>query len=106
LVRGVRVGPSQAWIVRRLAACGLHTINNVVDVSNLVLLQTGHPIHTFDFARVAEARIRVRRATQGETLVTLDGVERRLDETMLVIADASRAVALAGVIGGRDSQIV
>ena len=106
LVRGVRVGPSPAWVAQRLAACGLHSINNVVDVSNLVLLETGHPIHTFDFAKVGAGMLRIRRAQDGEPLVTLDGVERRLASEMLVIADANRAVALAGVIGGRDSQIV
>lgn len=105
LVRGVTIAASPEWVVRRLAACGLHSINNVVDVSNLVLLQTGHPIHTFDFAHVRDGALRVRRAIEGETLVTLDGLERRLTGEMLVIADAQRAIALAGVMGGRDSQI-
>ncbi len=106
LVRGVTVGASPAWVTQRLAACGLHSINNVVDVSNLVLLHTGHPIHTFDFAKVREGILRVRRARSGESLESLDGAQRSLDPDMLVIADATHVTALAGVIGGRESQIV
>ncbi len=105
LVRGVRVGSSPPRVARRLEACGLRSVNNVVDASNLVLLETGHPIHTFDFARVGGGAIRVRRARPGETLVTLDGVPRDLSPGMLVIADESRPVALAGVIGGASSEI-
>ncbi len=106
LVRGVQVGPSPAWVVARLEASGLRSLNNVVDVSNLVLLETGHPIHTFDFQGILEGTIRVRRARSGERLITLDGVDRALDPSTLVIADAGRAVAIAGVMGGADSQIL
>ena len=105
LVRGVTVGPSPAWVVRRLAACGLRSINNVVDASNLVMLELGQPVHFFDLATLSGATIRVRRAAPGESLTTLDGIERSLDPTMLVIADASRPVALAGVIGGAGTEI-
>ena len=105
VIRGVRVGPSPAWVVARLEASGVRSINNVVDASNLVLLETGHPIHTFDLARLSGGEIRVRRALAGERLVTLDGVERALEPGMLVIADAARPVALAGVMGGADSEI-
>lgn len=105
VVRGVRVGPSPARVVARLEACGLRSINNVVDASNLVLLETGNPIHFFDLARVRDAAIVVRRARAGERLTTLDDVERILDADTLVIADPSAPVALAGVMGGADSEI-
>ncbi len=105
VIRGVTVGTSPAWVVSRLEACGLRSINNVVDASNLVLLETGHPIHAFDLARLGGAEIRVRRAREGERLTTLDGVSRVLEPGMLAIADASRPVALAGVMGGADSEI-
>jgi phenylalanyl-tRNA synthetase beta chain len=105
LVRGVRVGPSPAWVVARLEACGLRSINNIVDASNLVLLELGQPVHFFDLARLEGPEIRVRRAREGETIVSLDGVERRLAPEMLVIADARRPVAVAGVMGGADSEI-
>jgi phenylalanyl-tRNA synthetase beta chain len=105
IVRGVEVGPSPDWLRRRIEAVGLHPINNVVDASNYVLFATGQPIHTFDFGRLGGGRIVVRRAKRGETLVDLDG--RTLEPTpdMLVIADESRPVALAGVIGGQASGI-
>ncbi len=105
LVRGVAVGPSPAWVVRRLESCGLRSINNVVDISNLVMLETGHPNHTFDLALVRGAIIVVRRAQRGETLVTLDGVTRKLDPDMLVIADGEGPTAIAGVMGGALSEI-
>lgn len=105
LVRGVRVGPSPAWVVARLEACGVRSINNVVDASNLVLLELGQPVHFFDLARLSGSEVRIRRAVEGEVLVTLDGGERRLASDMLVIADARRPVALAGVMGGADSEI-
>ena len=105
LVRGVTVGPSPAKVIRRLEACGVRSINNVVDASNLVMLELGQPVHFFDLETLSGPTIRVRRATSGESLTTLDGIERSLDPTMLVIADASRAVGLAGVLGGADTQI-
>ena len=105
LVREVRLGPSPDWVVKRLEACGLRSINNVVDASNLVMLELGNPIHFFDLERLGGAMIRVRRAVSGETLTTLDGVEHKLDTDMLVIADEQRPIALAGVMGGADTEI-
>ncbi len=105
VIRGVRVGESPAWLQKRLAAIGLRSINNVVDVTNFVLWETGQPLHAFDLAKLAGARIVVRRAQAGEKLTTLDGQERALDPEMLVIADAERAVALGGVMGGLDSEV-
>lgn len=105
LVRGVRVGPSPEWVRRRLEGCGLRSIDNVVDASNLVLLELGQPVHFFDFARLREGTIVVRRAAPGEPFRTLDGVERRLDADTLVIADPSGPVALAGIMGGAGSEI-
>jgi len=105
VVRGVPVAPSPEWLRRRLEAVGLRPINNVVDVSNYVLFATGQPIHTFDFGRIGGGRIVVRKAKRGETLVDLDGRTHQLTTEMLVIADESRPVALAGVIGGQASGI-
>ena len=105
VVRGVRVGPSPQWLVDRLAAVGARSINNVVDVTNYMLHGFGQPMHAFDLARLAQATIVVRPAAAGETLVTLDGAERTLQAGMTVIADAERAQAVAGVMGGRDSEV-
>ena len=105
IVRGVRVGPSPAWLVRRLETVGVRSINNVVDVTNYVLHGYGQPAHAFDLDRLAGGRVEVRRARGGERLVTLDGVERALDESMIVIADAERVQAVAGVMGGRESEV-
>ncbi|HKY33577.1 MAG TPA: phenylalanine--tRNA ligase subunit beta [Candidatus Polarisedimenticolia bacterium] len=105
VVLGVRVAPSPAWMADRLAAIGLRPLNNVVDATNYVLWEYGHPLHAFDLATLAGAEIRVRRAARGERLVTLDGVERALDEDTLVIADARRAVALAGIMGGHGTMV-
>ena len=105
VVRGVSVAPSPEWLRRRLEAMGLRPINNVVDVSNYVLFATGQPIHTFDFGRIGGGRIVVRKAKRGETLVDLDGRKLELGPEMLVIADETRPVALAGVIGGQASGI-
>jgi phenylalanyl-tRNA synthetase beta chain len=105
VVRGVPVAPSPAWLRRRLEAMGLRPINNVVDVSNYVLFATGQPIHTFDFGRIGGGRVVVRKAKRGETLVDLDGRTLELSSEMLVIADETRPVALAGVIGGQASGI-
>ena len=105
VVRGVRVGPSPAWMASRLEACGIRPINVIVDVTNYVLLELGHPLHAFDIDRLADRRIVVRRARTGETMTTLDGVDRVLEGDELLIADAERGVALAGVMGGADSEI-
>jgi phenylalanyl-tRNA synthetase beta chain len=105
LVRGITVGPSPEWVVERLEVCGLRSVNNIVDASNLVMLELGNPVHFFDLDLLVGDEIRVRRAHSGEMLRTLDGETRKLDPEMLVIADTERAIALAGVIGGTDSEI-
>lgn len=104
-VLGIRVGPSPAWLARRLEAMGQRPINNVVDLTNLVLFEFGQPLHAFDLDRLAGPAIAVRRARAGETLVTLDGRERELDPELLVIADAERPVALAGIMGGAATEV-
>jgi phenylalanyl-tRNA synthetase beta chain len=101
----VAVGPSPEWLAHRLIAAGVRPINNVVDVTNYVMLETGHPMHAFDAAKLSGPEIRVRRARASETLRTLDGQDRTLDETTLVIADRERAVAVAGVMGGAASEV-
>jgi len=105
LIKGLQVGPSPEWLQKRLITCGLHTINNVVDVTNYVLLETGQPLHAFDLARLEGRKIVVRRARKRERMVTIDGAEHELDSETCVIADASRAVAVAGVMGGTESEI-
>ncbi|HXD30486.1 MAG TPA: phenylalanine--tRNA ligase subunit beta [Pyrinomonadaceae bacterium] len=105
LVRGVKIGPSPEWLVNRLEVIGQRPINNVADITNYVLHETGQPLHAFDLAKLEERRIVVRTARAGEKLKTLDGVERKLTPDMLVIADAARPVALAGIMGGEDSEI-
>ena len=105
LLRGVKIAPSPQWLTRRLEEIGQRPINNVADITNYVLHEMGQPLHAFDFAKLAGGRIVVRRAAKDEQLKTLDGVERKLDQTMLVIADAERPVALAGIMGGEDSEI-
>lgn len=105
LVRGVKIGPSPDWLAKRLEAIGQRPINNVADVTNYVLHELGQPLHAFDFEKLRGRRIVVRRAAPGEKLKTLDGVERTLTNDMLVIADAEKAVALAGIMGGEESEI-
>jgi len=105
VVRGVKIGPSPEWLTKRLEVIGQRPINNVADITNYVLHELGQPLHAFDLAKLAENRIVVRRAAKGESIKTLDGTDRKLDEQMLVIADAKRAVAVAGVMGGEDSEI-
>ena len=105
MVVDVTIGPSPDWVRYRLESLGVRAISNVVDVTNLILLEYGHPMHAFDFDLVRGGRIGVRRARAGETLTTLDGVERKLDEDDLVITDGERPVALGGVMGGASSEI-
>jgi phenylalanyl-tRNA synthetase beta chain len=105
VIEGVTVGPSPDWLARRLTAAGMRPINNVVDVTNYVMHELGQPLHAFDRAQLHEGRIVVRRAHPGETIETLDHVQRQLTPDMLVIADADRAVAMAGIIGGVDSEV-
>jgi phenylalanyl-tRNA synthetase beta chain len=105
ILRGVKVGPSPDWLRQRLEAIGQNSINNMVDVTNYVMFELGQPLHAFDLDRLAERRIVVRRARPGEKIRTLDGTERTLTNEMCVIADAARTVAIAGVMGGADSEI-
>ncbi len=105
VVTGVKIGPSPAWMQQRLIKVGLRPLNNVVDITNYVLMELGHPLHAFDYDKLGENRIVVRCARAGESITTLDGVERELSERMLVIADALNPVAIAGVMGGTDSEV-
>jgi phenylalanyl-tRNA synthetase beta chain len=101
----VTVGPSPAWLAGRLTACGVRSINNIVDITNYVLLETGHPIHAYDLARLAQTELRARRATAGEPVTTLDGVTRTASADMLVIADAARTQGFGGIMGGGESEV-
>ncbi len=105
IVRGVRVGPSPEWLASRLRTVGVRPINNVVDATNYVLFETGQPLHAFDLQRLEGQQVRVRGARAGETLRTLDGVARSLQPGDLMIADATRPIALAGVMGGEESEV-
>ena len=105
LVRNLRLGESPAWMQARLIAAGMRPVSNIVDVTNYVMLETGQPLHAFDYERLSEGRIVVRRAKAGEILQTLDGEDRKLDPDMLVICDADIPVAVAGVMGGALSEI-
>jgi len=105
IIRGVTVGPSPFWLSRRLEALGLRSINNVVDASNYVLLELGHPMHTFDINNISGHKILVRQAFDGEKIVTLDGEERELDRETVAIADEEKAVAIAGIMGGLDTEV-
>jgi phenylalanyl-tRNA synthetase beta chain len=103
--RNVQVGQSPVWLKARLTAAGMRPISNVVDVTNYVMLALGNPLHAFDLKTLAGGKIAVRRASSGETIRTLDGVDRKLEESDLVIADAERAVAIAGIMGGEETEI-
>jgi phenylalanyl-tRNA synthetase beta chain len=105
LFRDVKIGPSPLWLKARLLAAGMRPISNVVDITNYVMLALGNPLHAFDYETLREGRIVVRRARSGETLRTLDGLDRELEPYDLLIADAERAVALAGIMGGAETEI-
>jgi phenylalanyl-tRNA synthetase beta chain len=104
-VADVTIGPSPGWLASRLQAAGVRPINNVVDVTNYVLVELGQPMHAFDLGNLGGREIRIRRAEKGERIKTLDGVDRALEPDMLVIADAGRAQAIAGVMGGGSSEV-
>ena len=105
VIRGVKVQPSTDWLRQRLEAIGEKSINNVVDVTNYVMFELGHPLHAFDFDKLAEHQLVVRRAQPGEKIKTLDGGEHKLTKDMCVIADAQRAVSIGGIMGGANSEI-
>ena len=105
LVTGVKIAPSPPWLQQRVLAGGMRPINNVVDITNFVMLEYGEPLHAFDYRQIKGQKIIVRRAEKGEVMVTLDGNRRTLSNDMLVIADTERAVAVAGVMGGADSEM-
>ncbi len=106
VVEDVKIEPSPKWLRSRLRACGIRPINNIVDITNYVCLEYGQPMHAFDYNYLAGAKIRVRHANEGEVITTLDGQDRTLTEKMLVIADTEKAVAVAGVMGGENSEII
>ncbi|MCG9127587.1 phenylalanine--tRNA ligase subunit beta [Candidatus Poribacteria bacterium] len=105
IIQGVKIGESPDWLKNRLESIGIGVINNIVDATNFVMMEYGQPLHAFDYNKLDENRIVVRRASEGEKLTTLDEEERELTSDMLVIADANKPVALAGVMGGYDSEI-
>jgi len=105
VITGVKIGPSPQWLVQRLESVGLRPINNVVDITNFVLLECGQPMHAFDIAKLHERRIVVRRAKDGEQITAIDGSKHTLNSRMLMIADAHKPVAVAGVMGGLDSEV-
>ncbi len=105
LISGIKVAPSPFWLQDRLNSVGFRAINNVVDVTNFVLMEMGQPLHAFDFDRLAQGRIVVKTAREGQTFTTLDGMERKLSSEALMICDGKEPVALAGIMGGLDSEI-
>lgn len=105
VVKNVKIAPSPDWMVKRLNACGVRSINNIVDITNYVMLEMGQPMHAFDINSIEGKHITVRRAEKDEKIVTLDDQERNLNENMLVIADSKKPVAIAGVMGGQNSEI-
>lgn len=106
LVTDVKIGPSPQWMQQRLLASGMRPISNIVDITNYVMLEYGQPLHAFDYKEVKGKKVIVRRARDDESLFTLDGIERDLDHNMLIIADEKDPIALAGVMGGADSEVI
>ena len=105
VIENVEVGRSAQWMKKRLEALEIKSINNVVDITNFCLLELGQPLHAFDYDKIIGGKIFIRRAKKGETIVTLDNVERILDSSILVIADAERPVAIAGIMGGKETEV-
>ncbi len=105
LITGIKIAPSPSWLQQRLSSCGMHSINNIVDVTNYVMLEYGQPLHAFDYEKLSGRQVIVRRATNGETIITLDKVERALNSDILVIADKERAIAIAGIMGGLATEV-
>jgi len=105
IIEGVKIGPSPDWMRKRLEAVGLRSVSNVVDATNYAMMETGQPPHAFDYARIADGKIIVRRAIAGERIVSIDGTQCDLDPNMLIIADNRRPVAIAGVMGGLETEV-
>jgi len=105
LITGVKVDESPAWLKEKILAMGLRPVNNVVDITNYVLFEFGQPLHAFDFDKIKDRHIIVRRAKKGEKMISIDGLTRELEEEMLVIADTSKPIAVAGVMGGLDTEV-
>ncbi len=105
VVKNIKIGESPEWMKKRLRACGIRPISNIVDITNFVMLEYGQPMHAFDLSTIAGGRIVVKRAKDGDTFTTLDGEERKLDHDVLTICDGEKAVALAGIMGGENSMI-
>lgn len=105
MIDGVEVGPSAKWLIEKLERAGIRPVNNVVDITNFCLMELGQPLHAFDYDKLEGGEIIVRGARKGEEIVMIDGIKRKLDEGTLVIADARKAVAIAGVMGGKDTEV-
>ncbi len=105
MIRGVKVGPSPSWLVNALESMELRSVNNIVDISNYVLMETGHPLHAFDFPKLKGGKIIVRRGVKGESIDALNGLKYELNDSHLVIADEREPVAIAGVIGGMPASV-
>ncbi len=105
VIKGVKIGRSPWWMQQRLLASGIRAINSIVDITNYVMLEYGHPLHAFDFANFAQPRVLVRRATDGEVFRTLDGIDRKLNSDVLLITDGVKPVAIAGIMGGEFSEV-
>ncbi|MCD4831543.1 MAG: phenylalanine--tRNA ligase subunit beta [Anaerohalosphaeraceae bacterium] len=105
IIRGVKVAPSPDWLKNRLEALGQRSVNNVVDATNYAMLETGQPPHAFDLAKIADGKIIVRKAKKGESITAIDSTNCKLDENMLIIADTSGAIAIAGVMGGLETEV-
>lgn len=105
VVKNIKIGPSPKWMQRQLMSCGIRPINNIVDITNYVMEEYGQPMHAYDLDTIADKRIVVKRAKDGETFVTLDGKQRQLDSDVLMIADGQRYVGIAGIMGGENSMI-
>ncbi|WP_027340645.1 phenylalanine--tRNA ligase subunit beta [Halonatronum saccharophilum] len=105
VIKGVKVEESPLWLKQRLESIGVRSVNNIVDITNLILMELGQPLHAFDYNKIEDNKVIVRRANEGEKLTTLDGEEKNLDEEILVIADAQKPLCIAGVMGGENSEV-
>lgn len=105
VIAGVNVGPSPKWLIKRVESMGLRPVNNIVDITNFVLFETGQPLHAFDLDKLKEKSIIVRKARAGEKILTIEGTEKELDPSILVIADSANPIAIAGVMGGKDTEV-